>query len=198
MSFLDQHIPFLLLVDLVEGRLAPEERERVQAHVSHCQQCAAEAAWLERVIGLMRTDVSEDAPAGVIARVRRLFADRRAPEPSGLRQRILAALRFDSAQLPLAYGLRAGQAAERQLLFNAGAIDLDVRLVQADEAWKVRGQVLGPEAEGEVELVGAGGTVRAALTEPGEFAFPPMPPGRYTLTLRFSNLEVEVADLNIG
>jgi anti-sigma factor RsiW len=56
------HVSFERLVDLVEGRLPANEQSQLLVHLSDCARCAADKAWLERVIGLMRADTAEDAP----------------------------------------------------------------------------------------------------------------------------------------
>jgi hypothetical protein len=111
---------------------------------------------------------------------------------------VRAWLRFDSAQRPLAPGLRAGQAAARQLLFSAGERDLDIRLTPAGTAWMISGQVLGSEASGQAELRGDAIQVQAELGDLSEFALPPVPAGRYTLILRLAEAEIEVTDLEVG
>jgi hypothetical protein len=120
-----RHIPFERLIDFAEGRLSPDEQAQSRAHVSACHRCAAEVAWLECVIELMRTNDIEEPPPRVATHIMHSFRSRSAPELSPLRQRIMAALRFDSAQLPLPVGMRSGPIAERQLVFSAEGINDD-------------------------------------------------------------------------
>jgi hypothetical protein len=209
-SSLRDHIPFALLADFSEGRQVPDDQAR--DHLAACARCAGELASLQRLIGVMRTDRSADAPADLIARVKGLFrAPAAAPGPS-LRRRLVAALSFDSARAPLAFGVRAGEispreraAAQRQMLFNAGALDIDLRLTPvggtpADERalWVVTGQVLGSEGGRRVELRGPGGAPAAAINDQGEFALPPIPAGHYALTLQLADLDIDIPDLAIG
>lgn len=201
MRLTPRHIPFARLADLAEGRLSPEEAAAERAHLADCTACSAQAAQLGHLAALMRADASEDAPAGLVASVVRMFRARRAqgPEP-GLLRRLVAALTFDSSSLQPAFGVRSGQAAPaRQMLFSAGDLDVDLRLAQAPEGWAVTGQVLGPCGGGEVELVDAGGSAaaRAALSELCEFALPPRPEGVYSVRLRFDGTEVEVPGLSL-
>jgi anti-sigma factor RsiW len=194
------HIPFARLTDLAEGRLSAGEQTRLQSHLTACPRCAADLAWLERVITCLRTDDSTDPPPQVIARAVQLFAARagRTAPAAGWPERILAVLRFDSAQSPLALGQRAGPAPARQLLFSAGAHDLDLRLTPAGEAWVVTGQVLGPDTTGRAEQRGAANVVQAVLSDLSEFALPAVPAGHYALVLHLADAEVEVADLPVG
>jgi anti-sigma factor RsiW len=191
------HIRFEQLADLVEGRLPPEEQSRLRAHISTCPNCAAELAWLEKVIDLMRADAGEDAPPAAVARARRLLRSHPAVAPSE-RRRIPALLQFDSRQQPLALGMRSDQPAARQLLLKADEYDLDLRLTPAGAAWQLSGQVLGPDAAGQVEQAGEAGLAQAGLNELGEFSLPPTSPGVYRLILRLDNLDVEFPRLEIG
>ncbi len=193
-----RHIRFAGLVDLVDGRLSPADQAQIQSHLAICARCAAQAAWLERVIGLMRSDSAEDPPAYAIQRVLRMFPPRGVPEPSRLRQRVAALLRFDSAQAPWALGVRAGLTTARHLLFNAEGHDLDLRIQPSGPLWEVSGQVLGPEGSGQVELQGPTRSVRAALNELSEFRLPPVPAGSYTLVVHLADVEIEVGGLKVG
>ena len=102
-------------------------------------------------------------------------------------QRIMAVLRFDSAQLPLSVGRRSGSSAEQQLLFTAETLDLEVRITQSGSLWEVSGQVLNADARGLAELQGPAGEVRATLNEVGEFLLTPVPPGQYVLILQLDD-----------
>src|ERR1700716_838218 len=100
----------------------------------------------------MQTDESRDAPAHVINRAMRAFRTERlgsASPVSSLRRRLVATLRFDSAQRTVALGQRAGQTSERELLYDAGESTLEVRVDHSQAGWNVGGQVLGPYTGGE-------------------------------------------------
>ena len=198
MSTGSRHIPFEQLIDFVEGRLSPDGQAQARAHVSACHRCAAEVAWLERVIELMRTNDIEEPPPRVATHIMHSFRSRSAPVLSPLRQRIIAALRFDSAQLPLPLGMRSGPIAERQVVFSAEELNLDLRITPAGSLWMVSGQALVSGRRGQVELRSPSGTLQAELSDVSEFVLPPVPPGDYTLILRLADVEVEVAGLKIG
>jgi anti-sigma factor RsiW len=193
-----RHIPFDRLIDLVEGRLSPDAQTQMQAHTSACSRCATQLAWLERVIGLMRTNDYEEPPARVAADISRVFGSYSPSASSSPRQRTMAVLRFDSAQLPLSVGRRSGSSTERQLLFTAETLDLEVHITQSGSLWEVSGQVLNADARGLAELQGPAGKVRATLNEVGEFLLMPVPLGQYTLILQLTTVEIEIAGLAIG
>ena len=191
------HIQFTTLADFIEGRLGSTEANDVQAHLSACAGCAGQAARLGSVTELMRADQMEDAPRYARARAASLFQARRKPATSPFR-RVLAALTFDSSQMTPAYGVRAGAATERQLLFSAGENELHLQVAPLGEAWQVTGQVLGPCTGGTVELQGVNRIVRAGLNELCEFALPPLADGEYTLTLHLNHMDLEIPGLKLG
>jgi len=111
---------------------------------------------------------------------------------------VLATLTFDSMQMTPAFGMRSGASSERQLLFAAGDNEVQLEVTQAGEAWAVSGQVLGPCAGGQVELRGPAAIAHTELNELCEFTLAPVPKGGYALTLRLSEVELEVPDLKLG
>jgi anti-sigma factor RsiW len=192
------HIPFAQIVDLVEGRLSGAALAQVQAHTAACSDCAAELAWVAHVIVLMRDDNADDAPVQVVNRAVDLFRMRRAPDLSGVRQRLSAELRFDSWRTLQRLGLRGSARTERQLLFSVEGFDVDVRITHSGEAWTVAGQVLGPDRAGVVALTSAGNMVQGVLNELSEFKFSVVSPGAYTLVVDLPSVEIEIAGLEVG
>src|SRR5215207_1373933 len=63
-------IPFARLVDLVEGRLAPEAEAQLRAQIVDDERAKADVSWLMRVVGAMRQSaVWEEEPSKeVVAR----------------------------------------------------------------------------------------------------------------------------------
>ena len=200
MSFTTHAVPFERLVDLVEGRLAAEERAATQSHVGACRRCAEQVARLETTLGLMRTDTSEDAPRDAVAYAVSLFRARRAAaERPSLVERIVASLTFDSLRAAPAFGVRsAGTAPGRQLMFAAGERDIDLRVSETGEGFQLSGQVLGECAGGRVEIEGAeGARAEAELNELCEFSLQPVPAGSYRVLLHLGEVEVEVPSLEL-
>lgn len=195
------HIRFEKLVDLVEGQLSAEEQTRVLAHLATCSQCAAEKVWLEQVIGLMRTDSTEAAPAAAVDRARKLFQGRAqqgnkaAPKP---RPRIFAILQVDNTLPPLALGFRSGQPETQQRLYSAGDFGLDLRLKPVGSNWIVSGQLLGESVGGKVTLQGETHHVTAGLNELSEFTLTAVPSGRYSLVLFLDDTEIEITTLELS
>lgn len=193
-----KHLSLTKLADLAEGRMATTERTISSAHLSTCGRCAAKFTRLEHVLGLMRTDKTEDAPPELVSRALHLFRPRAAVKAPSLRERLVAALSFDSLQMSPAYGVRSGQAASRQLLYSAGDYDLDLRITQISEGWVVSGQVLGDVCVGgQVELEGEPDRAQVDLNDQCEFKLPPVPTGSYNLRLRLTGAEVEIPQLEL-
>jgi hypothetical protein len=190
-SNLSDHISFVRLVDLVEGRFPPDDLAAARSHLAACPRCAAEVAWLERVINLMRTDTAEQPPAHAVAAAKRLFRPH-------VRRQLKAMLQFDSANAPAAIGRRAGAPAERQLLFAADDYLLDLRLVPQGSLWAISGQLLGTTDVRKIDLNGPTGMEQAELNDLNEFVLPPLPPGTYTLRLQLIDFDIVVAGFEVG
>jgi hypothetical protein len=196
MSSTNNHIPFALLVDFVDSRRKPDAQE--QAHMADCLQCTRDLAWLERTLNVMRADRSEAAPLEVIARAKRLLRPRSGDARPGLRQRISAVLNFDSARMAPAFGLRSGTGAERQLIFNAGHLDVDLRVALQGAAWTVAGQILGSDDGRNIELNGPQGVAQAPINAQGEFVLPLLPAGHYRLTVQLADIDMDLPELDLG
>ena len=192
-------ISFEQLVDLAEGRLPTEEREQLLTQLASNPQAAAEFAEIERMFDLMRSDDMEDAPSYVVSRAKRLMRQKKASEITqpNLIQRLVALLKFDSAQAPAAAGIRSVQSDVRQVLYSAEGYDIDLRVMPTGDAWSVAGQLLGPNAQGQARLQGPA-TVYADLNELSEFNLDGVPSGQYTLTLHLEDVDIDIDSLDIG
>lgn len=203
MSLTGHEISFARLADLVEGRLAANERRDVEAHVAECRRCARDFAQLEKAVRLMRADASEDAPRDALQYALSLFNSRRdaAEHSPGFAERILAALTFDSARSAPAFGLRSSHATHaRQFMYAAGERDVDLRVERVEAGWSVTGQILGECAGGRAEIESASDAphkFEAALNELCEFRLPPVPAGLYTLLLRLSDAEIQIPEIDL-
>jgi anti-sigma factor RsiW len=193
------HIPYSRLVDLAEGRLLPDERAQLEAHIDHCTRCSAELAQLGRQIELMRTDTAEDPPQPVIDRVLRLFRARKKTPAADARRLVLSVLQFNRTGSTPAYGVRSGQP-EGQLYFvSSEDYDIDLRIEPGEEGWIVSGQVLGGStADGWTELLGASTPRHSALNDQSEFHLPAVSAGQYRLIFHLPEVDIELHELKIG
>jgi hypothetical protein len=197
-----QHLAAEQLADFAEGHLSGAERAEAETHLAACPRCSARAASFKSIVDLMRTDDTRDAPDHVINRAIRAFRTEQLtmlnPQPGrGIRQRLLAMLRFDSAQQALAMGRRAGQTSERELLYAAGDSMIEVRIDRSEAGWTVGGQILGSCGGGEARIEGVSGTATTQLNELCEFNLPPLADGIYLLILRLDDVDVEVPGLEL-
>lgn len=198
-SMVKKRIPptFSELVGIAEGRVTSAEAAEIRERLDADPHVAEDLAWLTHVIDLMRSDESVEPPLPVVQRAVRLFAQRAMPPRPNMVQRIVAVLRFDSASMPLAVGVRSGQPVPRQLVWSAEPYDIDLRITPHGDTWQVSGQVLGPCTGGQVTL-GDSTTVDATLNDLCEFALPPVPAGRYALALHLTDAEITIDMVEVG
>lgn len=201
MNFHPSHIPFHRLVDWVEATLAVAEQQQLQQHLDHCSHCREALREVQQLIKLMQSDQAVDPPSAVTARALRIFRPRVAAPTPSLLQRIVATLQFDTLQRAPAMGLRFNAAAPRQLLFQAGDYDLDLRLTPTENGttWTVAGQVLGGDKRGgQVKLHSQAHQAQAPLTALNEFVVRALPVGDYTLVIQLADEEIVIESFQVG
>lgn len=141
----------------------------------------------------------EAAPEHVIQRAFTIWQPRPAPAPS-LLQRLAAVLSFDSgwSALPAA-GVRSATPRQRQLVFTVGSHDIDLRIRPQGAGFLLSGQVLGPDARGELSLVvGDAHHQRVALDAMAEFRFEPAPAGEGHLVLHLPGAEFALPPVSLA
>jgi hypothetical protein len=89
------------------------------------------------------------------------------------------------------------------MLFAAAEYDLDLSVAPSGALWQMSGQVLGTDDERQtppqtIELHGPAGAFQATLNSLSEFALPPIPAGSYTLSLHLADIDIDIAELEIG
>jgi anti-sigma factor RsiW len=182
------HPSYERLVNLAQGLLGALERSRVEQHVAQCPRCLADLARLAEPRSTPTNTSNAQTDRNVLARARQALHPRsrkRHGRAAGVEQ-FSGALRFDSATMTSAFGIRgSADGSQRQLLFEAGPFEIELRTTPAREGWRISGQVLGPtEATfGEVRLVGTRANARSIMTELLEFNLPVVPAGTYGLEL---------------
>lgn len=195
----EAHLSDHHLADYAEGRMLAPDLEAAETHMSICAQCNRQAAAYRRLIDLMQTDRSHDAPEHVLNRAFRLLRTHRlTPAEPRPRRSFTALLRRDSARSGFALGVRGGPIPTRQLLFDIGnGNELEVRIEQSKAGWLVAGQILGACNRGQVVLEGVAGEASTELNELCEFSLPPHPGPVYKLVLRLDDVEVDVPILEL-
>ncbi len=162
-----------------------------------------EDEWLELVREALA--MPETPPQLVHSALELWRTQRPAPAAAGALRRWVAVLGFDSwSAPPLALGLRALPSPVRQLLFSADERDVDLRIVPEAEGFTLRGQHLGPDGQGRVELtwVGSGqgpsAQHSAALNDLGEFRLDGVNEGTYVLTVHIGGDEIVLPPIEVG
>jgi anti-sigma factor RsiW len=205
------------LADPANSALSAEQRASLLARAQADPAAATELARLQQLIHLMQSDTTEDAPDWVVTRAIRLFRrqrDQAAGQPTAISsvieqlaqagRRLVALLQFDSAQSPLAYGMRAGEsvgenvgesAPARQLIFGAEDHLVEVRIRMAGLQWQVSGQALGASdvsPGGSVTLRNELIEIEASLNDQNEFVLPAAPAGVYEMICHLDSVNVDI------
>lgn len=151
---------------------------------------------INRIIQLMRTDKSFDAPADAIQWSKNIFRSRVAEPKKSIAEKILAILKMDLSPNRAAFGERSASASQaRQMLFQASENSIDLRIKLTGKNFNLRGQVLGSGfANASVKL----GEFETTTNEISEFVFASVPGGKYALSFQGREKEIVIADIEIG
>jgi len=155
---------------------------------------------IKKIVHLMETDDSADAPADAVRWSKNLFRARAAEPKRSLVERVLGVLQLDLAPNKAVFGERSSSASEtRQLLFAAGEYRIDLRVAGAGRGFKVSGQVLGAGFDGaEVKFFGAERSFTAKSNELSEFLFEKIAKGIYTLSLTTKEKEIVIENIDFS
>ncbi len=194
-----KHLSFELLVDLAEGRLASADSGSARSHLAGCEKCRTALSEVENIIVAMQSDDLLTPPQYVTQRALQIFRLQEKPVSAlqaGLRS-LVALLSFDSGLTP-AYGMRSGPGEARQLFYSVNEFDIDLRVAQRADEWRIEGQLLGGSTVGTAELLSAGRRYTGELNDLGEFAFAGVHADSYRLRITLPGLEISVPELVIA
>lgn len=201
MKFFNSHLLTEKIADAIENRLSANEIDSFKAHLEGCQHCANEYKALEHSIGLMRRDDAKDAPAEALNFAFNLFRTRKQlfPREQTVSQKILATLKLDVSPFSPVFGERSAAASsERQILFDAGNFDVDLRIREAEIGFNLAGQILGELSDrNSIRLENKERKFEANVSSLGEFEIRNVSAGIYDLTLLLGDTEIIVKDLTI-
>ena len=192
----DVHWTLARLIDLTRGVLDASERRAAEEHLAGCARCREDQAWARSLERALREGPLAEPPARLVEKAYALFPRPLRQESPGLAARLralVATLVRDSAIEPLPAGVRAGTGVPRQLLFEAGSVDIDLKLLpgESGRTMSLYGQVAprDPQANAsalEVRLVPEEGGNRSTKTnEFGEFVFEDLPEGGFAVAVSF-------------
>jgi len=154
---------------------------------------------IDRITRLMQTDKSFDAPSDAIQWSKNIFLSRAVEPKKSIVERVLAVLQMDLSPNRAAFGERSASASPaRQMLFQAGENDLDLRIKQEENSLSVRGQILGEGfADCLVVISNENASFETRANELSEFKFADIPGGKYALSFRNREKEIVVEDIGI-
>ena len=201
MKLFNSHLSFEKIADAIDNRLPASEQSSFQAHLESCPHCQTEYKTLAHSINLMRSDNSADAPPEALSFAANLFRARKQFEPreTSVVGKILATLKLDVSPFAPVFGERsAAVSSERQMLFEAGDFDLDLRVRANENDFNVVGQILG-ELSGRVSirLQNEKFESETNASEIGEFKIGNVQAGKYDLTLKIGDLEIVINNLKL-
>jgi hypothetical protein len=154
---------------------------------------------IKKIVSRMQTDESADAPAEAVKWSKNLFRTRAGEPKKSLVEKVLAVLQVDLAPHKAIFGERSASAsAARQMLFEAGAQKIDLRITKVNKGFKIHGQVLGaPFAGAAVQLFTDEKSFTVKSNELSEFVFEKISKGKYTLSLIFKDKEIIIENIKI-
>ncbi len=154
---------------------------------------------LDKMIHLMQTDKSFDAPQDAIRWSKNIFLSRAAAPQKSLVSRVLAVLRMDLSPNRAAFGERSASASQaRQMLFQAGEVSVDLRIKKGENGLSVSGQILGANfANCAVTLSTTENSFEIKANELSEFAFTEIAEGIYNLSLKNGEQEIVLENLDL-
>jgi hypothetical protein len=199
--------PLENLLDLIRGAIDKETEAVVRAHMSSgCKTCAENHRWLTALLATTAEDDSFDFSEETIRWSVAQFKAASASQPS--KMQILARLIFDNLLPARAVEVRsmAAPAVSRQMLYQAGPYDVDLRLEQSEEtnAILVLGQIVSRTAKPgglaglSVEMTrhDAGGeqedAKRVETDSRGMFRLRDVTPGEYDIVIHAPEGELSI------
>ena len=150
---------------------------------------------IEKIIELMQTDDSVDAPTDTISRSKNIFRSKVPVPKQSVLQRVIGILIQELTPETPALGERSAAIGKvRQMLFEADENRVDLRVSAHDDSFDVRGQILGRGWEGAVvEFAGHTGYVDKF----GAFAVKGVGAGIYDLLIKGLSIEIVLRGIEL-
>lgn len=148
---------------------------------------------IEKIITLMQTDLSEDAPADSIQWSKNLFKTRATTQPT-IKETIATFIRELSGE-SLATGERSSSTATAsRRLYEAGDLSVDLKIEEDGEQYTISGQVLGTD---EIIIVRIGDKY-ANSDDFGSFKIAGVKKGVHDLIIQSSGNQIVIESLELG
>lgn len=199
MRFKTKHLSEELLINFAEGLLENKESEQVKKHLEKCGNCSAEASSFAKILHLLKTDRAEDAPAELINWSKNIFRSRISEPKKSVLQKIAAILEMDLSKNQPAFGERSSALPTRQMLFRADEIGITLKISNDEGKISLMGQILDEKFGGcETILSNEKKSFFSKANELSEFKIQDVPDGIYILTVRNSEKEISVENLELS
>lgn len=154
---------------------------------------------IEKIINLIQTDDSVDAPADSLKAAKNIFRQARPHPKASLLQRIVAVLSADLLPDRPAFGERSASTLKsRQILYTAGDTGIDIRVSAAAGDFDVHGQLLTSELIFDAaRLYNADRSFEAAVDEFGDFTFGHVNADAYSLSISGGDKEIFIEQIDL-
>lgn len=152
--------------------------------------------FLNKIVYLMQTDKSADAPQDSVKWAKNIFRVRISEPKKSLAQKILGVLQMDLSPDKAAFGERSASSSQtRQMLFTAGENAIDLRISETEKGLlTIQGQILSEDfANCTVNI----GEFETSSNELSEFKFTKIPAGNYDLIFKTNETEIVIENLNL-
>lgn len=187
-----KHFKEEVYAQFVAGCLPEEDLREFQEHLgANCQVCTAMVERYERLSDILREDPTYEPPAASVKSVLNAFRLKK-PETVNLVS-VMANLVFDSFLQPLPAGVRQTLLTERQVLYQAGEMHLDLKIEKTndEDACLIVGQLMPQDSRQDQPvpvfkaiLREGNRTLQATYSnELGEFVFHVVPKKSYDLEI---------------
>ena len=180
------HITAEKLVEYIDALSSDAERSAIDSHILDCTSCAELRNEIQSLVTRLQADAAFEPPAESLQWAIDLFQP--VVRPAGGLPRFIASLVFDTFDQPMLAGTRRVGTPPRQMLFRAGAVEIDVKIdsMEANDRITLAGQVLSDAPkffDNTPVKLESHGTVRySTLTNVvGEFWFDEVPKDTYHL-----------------
>jgi hypothetical protein len=157
------------------------------------------AMQIEKIIKLMQTDDSVDAPSHAIEQAKNIFRGSIREPKKSILQRVIAVLQADLLPDKAAFGERSASVLKsRQLLYTAGDTGIDLRVSDAAGRIDIHGQILSDaEVCGAVRLFNDERSIESIADDLGEFHLLSVASGKYSLSITCDDREIFIEKIDL-
>ena len=151
---------------------------------------------IKRIINLMQTDNSVDAPADAIKWSKNIFRSRVGEPKKSIVEKVLAVLQMDLSPNKAVFGERSASTSQaRQMLFEAGENSIDLRIYEGENNFTIKGQILGEGFENAIVKIDEGEVIANDLSE---FTLENITEGKHDLTLKTETKEIVLKGIELN